>query len=173
MIRLQFSTSLEWQSGIIRRMCHSPFSHVDCLDADGNCIGASDSPKAPCLKGNPNGVAVRPPEYQVFGIRKIAEIHTTPDIEAKFYANIESQLGKPFDDGALYAFLSPDVSTERNWREADSWFCSELVTWALENAGFWPYEILVSKNRVSPADLLLMVNPSVENVETFWADAAA
>lgn len=171
MIRLQFSTSTEWSSAVIRRMCHSPFSHVDVLDADGNCIGASDSPKAAVLRGNPNGVAVRPPDYQVFGVRHVAELSATPEVEKRFFDLIDSQLGKPFDDSALYAFLSPDVSTERDWREADAWFCSELAAWALEQSGFWPYTLLVAKNRVSPADLLLLVNPYASNIETFWLTA--
>lgn len=172
-IQLQFSTSTEMSSAIIRRVSHSPFSHVDVvMDWGDSLLGASNSPKAPITEGNASGVALRPKDYQVFGIRRIARIAVPPAAETKFYELVHSQLGKPFDDGALYAFLSPDVSVERDWREADKWFCSELVTWALEQAGAWPYEILVSKNRVSPADLLLMVNPLVANAKTFWSSGS-
>lgn len=168
MIRIQFSTSLAWQSALIRRIGHSPFSHVDVLDAEGNCFGASDSADAPILRGYARGVALRPPAYQEFGIRRVAEIAAPADVEAKFYAALDGQLGKPFDDGALYTFLSPDVSTDRDWRATNSWFCSELVTWAFETSGLWPYDLLVGKNRVSPADLLLLLNPHVTNTATFW-----
>ena len=167
-IRIQFSTSLEWQSDVIRRMCHSPFSHVDVLDDGGNCFGASNSPKAPVIFGNPEGVALRPADYQPFGIRRVARVDTTTAVEAKFWTALHDQQGKPFDGGALYTFLSPDVSVDRDWREVDSWFCSELVTWALEQAGLWPWHLLVSKNRVAPADLLYLINPFVTNDDTFW-----
>ena len=60
------------------------------------------------------------------------------------------------------------IPVDRDWRDESAWFCSELKAWCLEDAGFFPYTLLISKNRVTPADLLLMVNPWVINGETFW-----
>lgn len=167
MIRLQFSTSVEWQSGIIRRVCHSPFSHVDIVLPNGNLLGSSNSPKAPIITGNAGGVAVRPPEYQEFGIRRIAEVLASEAIETSFLNLAVSQLGKPFDDKALHAFLDGDVTLPRDWRQDDLWFCSEYITWCLEGAGLWSYTLLLPKNRISPADLLLLLNPLM-NTDTFW-----
>ena len=161
-IRLQFSTSLEASSALIRRLCHSKFSHVDILLPDGTCLGASNSPHAPYIEGNPNGVAIRPVNYQEFGIRRIATLVSTPEVEKLFYEIAMTQLGKPFDDAALQAFLSADVEGNRDWREEGMWFCSEYATWSLEQAKFFPYELVSAKNRVSPADLSIYLNPYMD-----------
>ncbi len=158
LIVLQFSTSLAWQSAVIRRMCHSPFSHVDFVLEDRSCLGASD----------PGGVAIRQSEYQDFGMRRRAIIQT--DKADAIHAAAKSQLGKPFDDSALYDFLS-DKPGDRNWRSTDRWFCAELLAWACEAAGLWPYKLLVPKNRISPADLLLLLNPFID-ADSFWLPVA-
>jgi hypothetical protein len=168
-IELEFSTSLDWTSGIIRRLCHSPFSHVDYIVPEG-LLGASDSPNIPIITGNPHGVAIRPTNYHLFGIRRRAIITCSTDVAAKFDATMRSQLGKPFDDKAVHAFLSdPDdeITQARDWRTVDQWFCSELKTWGLETAGLWPFNLIVAKNHVDPADLLLLLNPFIDTL-TFW-----
>lgn len=171
MIRVQLSTSLELSSKMICKFCHSHFSHVDIVMPDGNLIGASNSPDAPFIEGNPCGVAIRPPEYQKFGMRRmaVAAIHSDrpKEIEDNFYKVLLSQLGKPFDDSALYAFISSEGAEPRNWRQDDLWFCSEYAAWAFEIANFFPYELITAKNRITPADLLLLLNPFI-NVNTFW-----
>jgi hypothetical protein len=174
-IKLQFSTSTEASSALICRISHSPFSHVDVVlpDTDahpGALLGASNSPAALVLEGNPNGVAIRPPNYQPFKVKNIAVLESTPDVEAKFYANLRSQLGEPFDEKALHAFLDGRPFTGRDWRDADAWFCSELVAWSLEEAGFFPWTIVVSKDRINPPDLLLLTNWALLNATSFWFD---
>ncbi len=152
---LQFSTSLELASKGIRILSHSQFSHVDGILADENCLGASD----------PGGVAIRPSEYQLFGIRRRAHIKTP--LANEIIALVKTQLGKPFDSTALSNFLNDpldDTGTERVWEDDTKWFCSELWTWALEKTGF--LRIIVPKNRVTPADLLLLLNPWID--DTFW-----
>jgi hypothetical protein len=153
-VTLQFSTSLAWQSAVIRRICHSPFSHVDIVLDDGTCLGASD----------PGGVAIRPSDYQQFGIRRRCDIVT--DKADAIIARARSQLHKPFDDGALHAFLSGTLAP-RDWRAADKWFCSEHVAWSFETEGFWPFNLLVGQEGVSPADLLLLLNPHID-ADAFW-----
>lgn len=62
------------------------------------------------------------------------------------------QIGKPYDLTALIGWL-----TGRDWQEQDSWFCSELVAWAFEQAGsplFRPGTL----SRVTPQNLW-MVRP--------------
>jgi hypothetical protein len=146
-LTLQFSTTFAWQSHVIRVMCHSPFSHVDVVLPEG-LLGASD----------PGGVAVRPVDYEPFKVRQRAVI-TTPKADA-IIARIKSQLGKPFDAHALTAFLATDIP--RAWADPGSWFCSELIAWALEAEGFWPYRLIIPKNRISPADLLMLLSPSID-----------
>lgn len=156
-------------------MSHSPFSHVDIVLPDGTLIGSSDSPDAPVIRGNPRGVAVRPQGYQEFDIRRIAKIEVPPnvylkpeEIEQNFYLLLESQIGKPFDSAAMHAMLGDTVIKAMDWHEAEAWFCSEYLIWSLHNARFFPYELVVPKNRVSPADSLLIMNPYMINLQEFW-----
>lgn len=165
---IQFSTSLEWQSAIIRKLCHSPFSHCDIVLPDGNLLGASDqSEKSPILQGNRHGVAIRPPDYQLFGIRRQMLLET--DLAASIIDRMLTQLGKPFDSSALHAFLD-DKPFDRAWRDPEAWFCSELVVWAMEGEGFWPHPIQWAKSRISPMDLYLIETVDVRfvNRDVFW-----
>src|SRR4029077_1703728 len=89
------NTAANWASAAIRRLCHSPFSHVDYLLPDGNLLGASDQgPKSPCIAGNPQGVAIRPPHYQKFGIRR--DMAPGTDRAEEILNVAKTQLGKPF-----------------------------------------------------------------------------
>jgi len=151
-------SSTEW----ICRLTHSPFSHVDLRLADGTLLGSSDSPDAPCITGNPRGVAIRPPDYQAFAGRRNARIRTTAPKAKKFEEFCRAQLGKPFDRESLRpsVFLSFDF-TRRDWRTTDVWYCAELMTRAVEVAELLNYRILIVKNRVTAADLLLIINPLI------------
>ena len=144
MITLQYSTTNQWQSHIIRVMCHSIFSHVDYVMSDGRLLGSSDG-----------GVAIRKPDYEAFLRRQRLTIVTEkkPAIEA----SLLSQIGKAFDDGALHSFLRVDHM--RDWRDTGSWFCSELIMWAFEKSDFFPYDLPVSISRITPNDSLLIFNP--------------
>lgn len=173
---LQFSTTTNslanWASALIRRMCHSPFSHIDFVLEDGSLLGASDNPSAPVLMGNPRGVAIRPgvPPYQEFAVRRQMIIQTAQAssvIEAAM-----SQLGKPFDGEALHDFFSDSFPGVRDWRDNGTWFCAELVIWAFETGKYWyPRELLWPKNRVSPTDIFLifLMDNNWSNRETFWS----
>jgi hypothetical protein len=167
-IKLQFSRSTENISKLIAWACRSPFSHVDYVMADGNLLGASDSPHAPFIEGNPCGVAIRPLDYQPFAIRRIANIYVPSRVEARFDELMRSQLGEPFDSSAMHAVFKPDNMGERDWRDASMWFCSEFKVWGFEEAGALDVPPLVSKDRVTPADLLLIISHLVANSETFW-----
>lgn len=145
-ITLQFSTSTEWSSAVIRRLLHSPFSHVDYVVPGEGLFGASD----------PGGVMLRGFQYQPFLTRHNATLQTTPKVVARFHELMLSETGRAFDNDALWSFLSTD---DRPWRQRDRWVCSELLCYALEAADFFPYPLAVQKNRVSPADLLLLLNP--------------
>lgn len=123
-ISLQFSTSTAWQSAIIRILCGSPFSHVDLVLPDGNLLGASDSPEAPVIEGNPHGVAIRPPAYQEWGLSCTATLLTN-NADA-IIAAAKTQLGKPFDNAALHSFLvDPLLPKDRLWMK--QWVGSKLL----------------------------------------------
>jgi hypothetical protein len=136
-------------------------------------LGASDSPKARVLEGNPRGVAVRPNDYERYG-RRSRMVIATPLAE-KIRGIARSQLGKPFDNGAIKAFWSDALPGERDWRETDAWFCSELVAWSFEWAGCWSSPPSVwPKNRLTPSDLFMifLFDPRWINRDTFWDELA-
>ena len=159
-----------WASWAIRHMSHSPFSHCDIRLKDGSLLGASDSPKAPVISGNPGGVAIRPADYEDFGARFLMTIETPKADSIRALAI--SQVGKPFDNTALKGFLSDALPGKRNWHATESWFCSELVCWSFEEADYWENPPPVwPKNRISPSDLLMifLFDPNWTNRDTFWS----
>jgi hypothetical protein len=171
-------------------MCHSPFSHVDFVlppnfdnpiykrylgydplpNWAGMLLGASSmGDGTPCIAGNPNGVAIRPLDYEEFGYRR-QMILNTPLADA-IYARFLTQLGKPFDNGALKDFLSSNFPGVRDWRDLGLWFCAEGCVWGMEYEGLYGDEGLNwPKNRVSPTDLLLLHanDPNWTNKKVFW-----
>ncbi len=148
-----FSTSFALSSALIRFLCHSPFSHCDILLPEPipyGLFGASD----------PGGVILRKYDYQKFKTWHQATIHTP--LGDRIVELVLSQKGKPFDDVAMKQVMSDEP---RDWKIPDAWFCSELICWACEEAGL--FRVVVPKNRVTPADLLLLLNPWIDAKE-FW-----
>jgi hypothetical protein len=136
---------------------------------DGTLLGASDSPAAPVIHGNPRGVASRPFDYQKFAYRR-QMILATPradDIRRLW----TTQLGKPYDRSAFRGFSGDYFPGSRDWRLDETWFCSEGIVWAMETGYFWgPPPVSWPKNRVSPTDLLIMLINDERwiNKDTFW-----
>ena len=157
--RWQSKTFVDYSEWICR-LTHSPFSHVDLLLDDGNLLGASDNPDAPVVSGNPRGVAIRPPDYQRFAVRRDAVLATTTERKKRFHDFCFEQLGKPFDGSALSprAFLSREF-TYRDWRDNDKWYCAELMGRATEIAPLLDWPIPGIKNRITAADLILLLAP--------------
>jgi hypothetical protein len=170
---LQFSTTVNswgnrW-SWVIRHLCNSPFSHVDMVMPDGNLLGASDSPRAPVVSGNSRGVAIRPPDYEAYGLR-LRMVINTPKADL-IRAVALTQLGKPFDNSALYGFLSDALPGARPWGDPTSWFCSELIIWSFLKALYWNEIPLVwPQNRVSPPNIFMifLFDQNWVNRDTFW-----
>ena len=171
----QFSTSPAFASMVIRRLSHSRFSHLDFILPGEGLLGVSGLGDYISGGGmqthDPGGVMVRPFDAWVYlEPPKIARVQAP---EATVRAIIEagrSQIGKPFDNSALWGFLSDQVyEKKRNWRDTGQWYCSEFATWSQESGKLFPYPLIVTKDRVSPGDNLLMINPfmSHENIGEF------
>lgn len=176
---LQYSTSFAWSSWVVRKLCHSPFSHVDVIVPGEGLLGASGpDKKGPFVKdgiirrGDPGGVQIRPFEAWPYKVKKTVELDIPAELSDKIINCWKTQVGKPFDHNALYAFLG-DKPAARDWRNTDRWFCSEGVMWAMELGGLFPYELVVTKDRISPADSLIYVNPFMRpmNIKEFTLSA--
>lgn len=132
------SEKKSFASFIIRRVTYSPFSHVDVVMPDGTLLGARMS----------GGVQARPANYAKFDTVALFTIQLPADDEAKFYAFLHAQLGKPYDKSGIANLAIQN----RNWHDDDSWFCSELVAAAFEHAGH-PLVIVPNADRVTPRDV--------------------
>lgn len=140
MIRLQFVCERAFSSQAIAWFSQGHFSHVDAVSPNGTLLGA----RADCVGGRAAGVWMRSKDYLPF-IRKIDfYIPTTKTQHRKWSAFMKSQIGKPYDHTAIWGFV-----LGRDWREDDSWICSELQAAALEAAGIVP-KLFVPANKITP-----------------------
>ena len=96
------------------------------------------------------GVQFRPPDYTKFTRIIRATVDLPPANEIAYSEALTSQFGKPYNTGGILNFFR-----QRDWRDTSSWFCSELVAWAFEQAN-WPLlDPALQVYRVTPRDLLL------------------
>ncbi len=156
----QFSTSPAFASGIIRRLTHSPFSHVDIIEPGIGLWGVSGLDKS--IK-DPGGVRCRPfNAWPYLYPPKVARVQTTEDVVRKTIEFARSQEGVPFDNSALYHFLRDRAGLKplgRDWRNPNQWFCSEYALRCPEFGGLFAYPLIVPKDVVSPNDDLIFFNP--------------
>lgn len=83
------------------------------------------------------------------------------DDPAAVIAAARSQIGKPYDYTAVVG-----LGFHRVWKDADSWFCSELVAWAFDHAGH-PLFRANTLGRVTPQHLWML--PPAADVVPFAA----
>jgi hypothetical protein len=151
-VKLQFVLGENLASLAIAWFNSGHFSHVDSVLPDGTLTGARSD-----IIGGGSGVRNRPAGYETWRRRVVMYVPCTPEQYAKYWAFINAQLGKPYDMSAIVAFM-----LDRNFHDPDQWFCSELVTAALEAAGIIG-TLFEGCNKVSPTPLALVVS-SIEGV---------
>lgn len=150
-IVMQFVGNSSWGSRLIEWFDHGKYSHVDSVLPDGTLLGARND----VIDGIPSGVQIRPASY-VDGDKILrVTIPCTVNQEEAYYAFVRAQIGKPYDETAIAAF-----AVGRDWRAADSWFCSELCAAATEASGLVP-AMIAPVNKIAPDDLLLVVSALV------------
>ena len=133
MITLEFSRSPGLVGQVIRTATWSEWDHVSFVAPGGTLLSA--------LPGR--GVTLAPRTagavWQRFEIGSPSAI----------YRRALGQIGKPYDWSAVIG-----IGLHRDWREEDSFFCSELVAWAFEVTG-WPLLRADRLNRITPRDLAM------------------
>jgi hypothetical protein len=132
------STSIGWFGG-------GGYSHIDVFTPDGLLRGA----RADVLAGIPAGYQDRPADYDNANISRytVFTLQVTPQQEKRYWEFSNQQLGKPYDKRGILGF----AFGKRDWREEDSWYCSEEVQANCEYAGIFqplPPELW----RVDPGD---------------------
>ena len=144
-IQLQFVRQAALSSDVIAWFSQGHFSHVDFVMPDGSLLGARDD----SVGGQQPGVRIRPPGYVKFALRVVMTIPCSEDQATKYCAFLKDQVGKPYDTEAIWAF-----AFNRNWRETDSWICSELQSAAGEAAGIFP-QLYLAANKITPVSCAL------------------
>ncbi|WP_368565474.1 YiiX/YebB-like N1pC/P60 family cysteine hydrolase [Pseudoxanthomonas sp. UTMC 1351] len=117
-ITLIFSKRRSLGSMLIRYFTWSRWSHVGLVAGD----RVIESIAGHGVREVPLASAIRGQDYRFE--------HLPCANPAAVIAAARSQLGKPYDIGAIFGFLG-----RRNWQGRDAWFCSELIAWAFEHAG--------------------------------------
>lgn len=103
---------------------------------------------------------------------KVARVQCTEAVRASAIEWARGELGKPFDNAALWAFLRDRAglpSLQREWRDPNKWYCSEFAMRTVEKAGLFPYSLITPKDTVSPNILLVHLNPFLteDNIREF------
>ena len=147
-IKLQFVRENDLASRVIAWFSAGHFSHVDTVLDDGQLLGARDD----SVGGKPPGVQIRPPGYAHFVVRVVMAVPVTAEQKAAYLAFLCDQVGKPYDTEAIWAFLF-----NRNWREADSWICSELAAAGAEHAEIVP-RLYLAANKITPVAFALAIS---------------
>jgi hypothetical protein len=142
-VNLRFVTGNDWASDLVRVGQHDGWcTHVETIMPDGTLLGAH-------LVG---GVAIRQPGYDKDTM--VRELTVPLDIAYPnvYYDFQRAQVGKVYDTTGITGLV-----LDRDWRQPDSWFCSELVAAGLEVCGFLPPLSSVA-NHITPRDLLLILS---------------
>jgi hypothetical protein len=150
MIRLRFVYNGDLSSQAIRLFSRGWPSHVDAVLHDGHLLGA----RSDLCGGQPRGVQIRPSYYDPGTKHEFVNLPTNSKVQSLFYDFVRAQVGKPYDWRAILAF-----AFDRDWRNTDAWFCSELIASGLETAGFFRRPLPTQSNKITPRDLLLLTAP--------------
>lgn len=147
-VKLQFVCENALSSHIIAWFSQGHFSHVDAIlpDSGGMLLGA----RSDAVGGQPPGVRIRTPDYVKFERKVIMTIPATAIQEKAFYDFLHRQVGKPYDTEALWAFV-----VNRDWREHDSWICSEVQSAAGEISLIFPKPLYLAANKITPVGCAL------------------
>ena len=140
-ITLRFVTSDSFISKAIRDLTHSPYSHVEFALPEGY-LGAH-------IDG---GVMLRPLDYEKPSAELFLEVDVPDAAWPRIMGFAKAQIGKPYDTSGIFGFIAPG---QRDWKEPDSWFCSELVAASFDEGGYSLLRTDGQTCKISPRDVLL------------------
>jgi hypothetical protein len=142
-ITIRFVQGTAWDSRLIEWRTNAWCSHVEAVLDGGRTLGAM-------LDG---GVRIRYFTDACYRDVKRWEIWRVPCLESvgrDYYEFLGSQVGRPYDWRSIASLgISRRLFSHRNWRDPDSWICSELQAAAAEHSGLfrvpaeWPTNLIV------------------------------
>ena len=132
-MKLIFCRANDPISWYVRLLTWSKWSHVGIVDG-------------------PNVVEAYFPYVRVSKLSDVIRAHSRVAFKDLFCKNNQaalnaaiSQIGKPYDMKALFG-----LPFNRNWQDDDSWYCSEIIAWAILQGGTTYFPDI---HRVTPRDL--------------------
>lgn len=152
-LRFRLIGGTSFSSKAIRWFTSGSFSHASFLLDDGRLLDSRDD----ILNGCPTGVHYRTVADEPAPIVLVLSLPCTTTQKRLALNFAIQQIGKPYDSIGIWGF-----AFGRNWREQDSWFCSELCAAALEQAGIFK-PIYGASSHISPntlADILTAMGAS-------------
>jgi hypothetical protein len=151
-IVLRFVEGGGWDSEIIRYSSRCQWSHVEEYDTlRERTFGAM-------LVGGVKYRELTDVQYKRAVGSETFKIKLSDNECAKYSGFMQEQDGKPYDWRAIASFaMGQRVWRARDWREDDSWFCSELIARALEVAGVIRFPAGIAASFITPRDLWLLV----------------
>ncbi|SNT08035.1 hypothetical protein [Pseudomonas segetis] len=146
-IRLLFTRRHHLGSLAIRTLTWSAWSHVDLID---------ETSGVPVLIGAvaPHGVVIESLENRLSLASRAAVVEFPVADALAVIDAARRQLEKPYD----WLGCAGIALRNRDWQQADSWFCSELVAWAFA-AGKSPLFREDEVARITPQHLWMLAHP--------------
>jgi hypothetical protein len=143
MVRVIFARRHHLGSALLRTALWSPWSHVGII-SNGYVIHAAAGQK----------VAPMPLDEFKAHASEWAIVEFPADPLALLAAH--DQIGTPYDMQGVIG-----LGLHRRWQDADAWFCSELVAYALEKGGLKLFR--ADAWRITPQHLWMLNYPIVES----------
>jgi uncharacterized protein YycO len=148
-IDLRFVEGGSLVSRAIRRFTRSKWSHVEVMLGTTVTFGAQ-------LWGGVRRRSTFDGCYRKARSYKILRIPCTGAQKSSFFSFLLAQSGKPYDRRNIAAFA---FFARRDWREDDSWFCSELDARGFEVSTILKLPPDSSVSKISPGMLYLLMYP--------------
>lgn len=144
-VTLVFSTNKGLASKLIRLVTWSRWSHVAILLNPTEVIDATFTH---------GGVKTRPLSEALAAAADYTMVDFYVPCAGAVRLAAYDELNKPYDWTALFGLW-----WHRDWQESDSWFCSELVAYAFQHAGY-PMFRDAEMHRITP-DHIWKLNPGI------------
>lgn len=139
MTRVIFSRRHHPGSVLLRTALWSPWSHCGIIVGDS------------VIEARADGGVVRTPLHEFQAHASRWAIVQFPANDNAGYAAC-AEVGKPYDFAGVAG-----IGLHRRWSDADKWFCSELVAYALKRGGLALFR--EDENRITPQHLWMLNYP--------------
>ena len=148
MIHLRFFAGTDFSSRVIEWFSAGSFSHVAAVWSKDSLLDS----RSDIVGGFPAGVRVRLASVEKAPRVVDMQLRASHQQVETWRHFLAAQLGKPYDKPGIFGF-----AVNRDWREPDSWFCSELQAAALEAAGLCP-QLYAPANKITPVALAAIMS---------------